>query len=167
MATRKIYKQVLPQISVEKIFSIKKIAPPLARIKKVRLLPNRLSVFSVANWFKPSIFILFGVAFYCQVRKPAVGSRPVPVHHVGSDLHHVARQQLPGRPALFLIVAPSADGDQKLTARMDVPVVAASGREGDVRHGDVQRRVRRQAGLQGTGLKSCNDSIYRVVTTFI
>ena len=73
----------------------------------------------------------------------------MPVDHVGRDLHDVARKQRPGRTALLLIIAPAPDGDQELAARMAVPVVAASGRKGDVRHGRVQPLVVRQRSEPG------------------
>ena len=61
------------------------------------------------------------------MREPTVRSRAVPVRRVGSDLDHVARQQLAGRLALGLIISPAAHGDENLAARMAMPVVAASG----------------------------------------
>ena len=70
----------------------------------------------------------------------------MPVHRIGSDFDHVARQQLAGRLALGLIISPAAHGDENLAARMAMPVVAASGFERNVRNRAVERPVPRQPG---------------------
>ena len=80
----------------------------------------------------------------------------MPVRRVGSDLDHVARQQLAGRLALGLIISPAAHGDENLAARMAMPVVAASGFERDVRNRAVERPVPRQPGQI-----SLTDKIFR------
>lgn len=63
----------------------------------------------------------------CYMRESAVGSRPVPMHHVCRNSDHVTGiQNLYGFP-LFLIVTFSGSGDQNLAARMRVPTVRAFG----------------------------------------
>ena len=106
-------------------------------------------IFIFAHRFEPLIALVFAGSLYGEMREPTVRSRAVPVRRVGSDLDHVARQQLAGRLALGLIISPAAHGDENLAARMAMPVVAASGRKGDVRHGRVQPLVVRQRSEPG------------------
>ena len=84
------------------------------------------------------------------MREPAVGCRTVPVHHVGSDLHHIARPQLPCGFAPLLIVPSAGRDKQQLSTAMAVPVIAASGTECHIRHRTVQgfaAHQRRKIGL--------------------
>ena len=68
----------------------------------------------VVHRSEPRIAVDLRIGFDRQMREPTVRSRAVPVHRVGSDLDHVARQQLAGRLALGLIISPAAHGDEKL-----------------------------------------------------
>ena len=144
-ATRGIYRQVLPQIPVEKkFFSIKKIRAPLARIIKFRLLPNRFGVFGVAYRFKPSIFIILRVAFYCQVRKPAVGSRPVPMHYIWRNLHNIPLFERPCGLALLLIKSLAANRNEYLPSRMAMPIIAATGLKSYIRNRNAKLGIFRK-----------------------
>lgn len=92
------------------------------------------------------------MAFDGQMGKPTVGGRSMPMDDSGSDLHHVARSQFPGRSVFFLIIPYSAYRDQYLPAGMAVPMVAARGFEGYVRYRNSQFRIsgqRRQVRTTG------------------
>ena len=99
---------------------------------------SRCRILCVVHRFEPRVFVSLRIGLDCQMRKPAVGRRSVPVDHVGCDLHHVAGQQQPCRLAPLLIIASSGRDDQQLPAGMAVPVVAASGAERHIRHRTVQ-----------------------------
>ena len=107
---------------------------------------GRGGIVRVVHRSEPRIAVGLRIGFDRQMREPAVRSRAVPVHRIGSDFDHVARQQLAGRLALGLIISPAAHGDENLAARMAMPVVAASGFERYVRNRAVERPVPRQPG---------------------
>ena len=117
---------------------------------------GRSGIVRVVHRSEPRIAVDLRIGFDRQMREPTVRSRAVPVRRVGSDLDHVARQQLAGRLALGLIISPAAHGDENLAARMAMPVVAASGFERDVRNRAVERPVPRQPGQI-----SLTDKIFR------
>ena len=83
-----------------------------------------------------------------QMGKPAVGGCAVPVLHIGGDMDHGAGQNLLRGLTLLLIPSAAGDADQHLTATLgglvDVPVVAAAGLEGDIRHLHLLARDGRQ-----------------------
>ena len=111
---------------------------------------GRRCILRVVHRFEPPILVGLRIGLDGQMRKPAVGCRSVPVLHVGSDLHHISRQQQPRRFTPFLIIAPAGRDKQQLPSGMAMPVVAASGTESHVRHRTVQRLVahqRRTVGL--------------------
>lgn len=77
----------------------------------------------------------------------------MPVFHVGGNVDHRARQDLPCGFSLLLIPAPSGYADEHLPAAalrpMDVPVVAAARLEGHVGNGDLLARNRGQVAVAG------------------
>ncbi len=96
----------------------------------------KLVVFLVRHGFQPFVGGVLACDFEGQVGKPAVGSRAVPVLHVGGDVDDRAGQDFLCRLAFLLVPAASGYADQHLSAALrglvDVPVVAAAWLEGDV-----------------------------------
>ena len=87
---------------------------------------------------EPHSSIVLRIGCDGDVGKPTVRCCPVPMLHIGSYLHDVARKQTAGRLSFLLIVADTCGGNQELSCLVRVPAVTASRLEGDVCHRDIQ-----------------------------
>ena len=87
-------------------------------------------VFFIGHGFEPFVLHVFPVDFNCQVGKPAVGGRTVPVFDSGRNVDDGARKDFLCFLAFLLIPAASVDAYQHLPSAfsglVDMPVVAAS-----------------------------------------
>ena len=87
-------------------------------------------VFLVSNRLQPFVGGILSGNLEGKVGKPAVGSRTVPVLHVGWYVDYVAWQHLHCGLALFLVPSLAGHAHQHLPAALggmvDVPVVAAA-----------------------------------------
>ena len=94
----------------------------------------QLSVLGVTDWGQP----FTGPLGDCQVGKPTVLRRPVPVLDAGFDYHHVAGvEQLGGVAGCLVPARPSRDQQDLVAIVVDVPVVAATRFKADVADGKV------------------------------
>ena len=87
---------------------------------------------------EPHSSIVLRIGCDGDVGKPTVRCCPVPMLHIGSYLHDVARKQTAGRLPFLLIVADACGGDQELSGLVRVPTVTASRLEGNICHRNIQ-----------------------------
>ena len=87
-------------------------------------------VFFVGDRLQPFVGSVFARDFKGEMRKPTVGCRPMPMLHVGRNVNDIARKQLHGCFAFFLIPSATGHAHQHLPAAfrgmVNVPIVAAT-----------------------------------------
>lgn len=83
----------------------------------------------VCHRFEPFIRGLFSWNFYCQMGKPTVLCRSMPVLNTSRNRYHVARMQFPGLPSPFLVPSPSGRAKKNLTSSsvrsVNMPIISA------------------------------------------
>ena len=98
-------------------------------------------IFVITYWLKPLVGSILACNLEGKVGKPTVGSSSVPVLHVGRNMDYCAGENLLCRFSRFLIPTSASHTDEHLSAAfsgtVDVPIVAATGFEGDVGNGNL------------------------------
>ncbi len=89
-------------------------------------------IIRIGNGLKPGVLVGLRIALDSEMSKPAVGRRTMPVIDIRGDFDHISGQKFPSLSAALLIEADAADRNQKLSAGMTMPVVAASWLECDI-----------------------------------
>ena len=100
-------------------------------------------VVGLGDSFEPVGLVLLRAHLDGEMGEGAFGGGPVPVVNPARDFHDVAWAQHAGGLAPSLIETLAANGDKELALAMAVPVVAATGLEGDIDDGDAVLGVAR------------------------
>lgn len=98
-------------------------------------------IFVITDWLQPLVGSILACDLEGKVGKPTVGGCSVPVLHVGRNMDDRAWKDLLYRFPRFLIPTSASHTDKHLSAAfsgtVDVPIVAATGFEGDVGNGNL------------------------------
>ena len=96
-------------------------------------------IFFISHFLAPFVGELGTGGVEGHVAEPGVFLRAVPVAGIGGDFYHITGRKAPGGLALLLIPAFAIYADEDLAAAflgvMDVPMVAATGLEGNIADG--------------------------------